>query len=61
MHRWEEQQRQRAHYYMIEQAKPTIKRYSRSRDRGNLAPSRLKNITANVNLPFRQVLSLFQL
>ncbi len=65
MHHWEERQRQRLHHNMIEQAKPTIKRYSKSREKGNLSGSRAKgshqSITTNVNMPFRQVLAIFKL
>ena len=46
---------------MVNQAKPTIKRYSRSREKQGLNQSRSNSIHAHINLPFRQVLSMFKL
>lgn len=44
---------------MVEQAKPTIKRYSKSREKPNLSSSRNNGNT--MNLPFQQVLTILQL
>jgi hypothetical protein len=46
---------------MVEQAKPTIKRYSGSREKPTLSASRARSSLTSINMPFRQVLSLFQL
>ena len=61
MQRWEERQRQKAHGIMVNQAKPTIKRYSRSREKQGLNQSRSNSIHAHINMPFRQVLTMFKL
>lgn len=64
MQHWEERQRQRLHYNMIEHAKPTIRRYSRSREKNNLSSSRAKVHSQpinTINMPFRQVLTIFKL
>jgi hypothetical protein len=45
---------------MVEQAKPTIKRYSKSREKPNLSSSRSNNANT-MNLPFQQVLTILQL
>ena len=46
---------------MIEQAKPTIRRYSR--EKATLTSSRTKyqSSSASINLPFKQVLNIFKL
>ena len=46
---------------MIEQARPTIKRYSHSREKGTINTSRSKCNPTNINMPFKQVLAIFKL
>jgi hypothetical protein len=46
---------------MIEHARPTIRRYSKSREKGTLTSSRSKCNSNNINMPFKQVLNIFKL